>query len=132
MLGISAISPDQITCTPIQIHITSGFTCALMIGLPVSGLRPVYTRYKSSLGRERFATIVESAGWPNRSAAPGTSAQILAVLVDVQNRPLAIVVRLAVLRVRLADQRVVADLHFVAKAHLLLFVDIERQTRQTR
>src|SRR5664280_214559 len=60
MLGSNAINVPMITIiTPDQIHITSGFTCALMIGLPVSWLRPVYTRYKSPLGRERLATMVE-------------------------------------------------------------------------
>src|SRR5205814_8176376 len=57
--GTSATPVPAITIsTPIQIHSTSGFKCARMIGLPVSSFRPLYTRYKSSRMVERLARMV--------------------------------------------------------------------------
>ena len=68
-----------------------------------------------------FARLVEAALGEHR-------VDPLAVLVHIDDGPLAAVVRLVVLRVRLAHQRVTGDLHLVAEPHLLLFVLVEGQT----
>ncbi len=99
--GSSAMMvPIRITCTPIQIHSTSGFTCALMIGLPCILIAPgvhqvqifVRTRAVRHDRRRLLAGGVEAALGEHLP-------EVLAVLVDVHHRPLAVVVRLAVLRV---------------------------------
>ena len=50
---------------------------------------------------------------------------LLSALEDIHHSPFAAVVGIVVLGIRLADQRVRADGHLVAEAHLLLFVLIE-------
>ena len=54
--------PSTSTTPPNQIHFTSGFKYAWITGLPVSGLRPAYTTYKSQIGDVCTATIV-SVTW---------------------------------------------------------------------
>ena len=55
----------------------------------------------------------------------------LPIFVHVENRILDAVVRIVLLRVRAAHERVGADLQLVAVAHLLLFVPVEGGTRET-
>ena len=43
--------PSTTTMPPNHIHFTSGFRYAWITGLPVSGLRPAYTTYRSRSGR---------------------------------------------------------------------------------
>src|ERR1700733_5229116 len=50
---------------------------------------------------------------------------LLSAFENVHDRPLAAIIRIVILSVRLADERVSADCHLVAEAHLLLFVLIE-------
>src|SRR5579872_5149272 len=50
---------------------------------------------------------------------------LLSALEDIHDSPLAAVIGIVILRIRLANQRVRADGHLVAKAHFLLFVLIK-------
>src|SRR5579863_4578322 len=49
-------------------------------------------------------------------------------LEDVHDRPLAAVIRIVILGVRLADESVRANRHLVAETHLLLFVLVEHRS----
>src|SRR5438132_14422505 len=75
-------------------------------------------------GRHLLAGFVKTSLWIQ-------SLNLFAAFENIDDRPLAAVIRLVLLGVGAAHQRVSAETHFVAVTHLLLFVLVEGGTRET-